>query len=301
MLKLNRNYSLTIQPFKGDALTITPPLSLQLDVHRSQLGSSNYCQVRVYNLTQKKRNAIYFNIFDSIGFYRKLTLQAGYGDNLPVIFIGNINQAWSVREGVNYITQIESQDGSYSYLNAQYSGPAFLKGTKTTVVISTLMQSLSKNTFIEFGGIDETMFPGTIPKDTVYSGDTIRILQQLTNYNFFIDLGKCYAMNPNSYIEVQSAPAIPTIVIDKTTGLINSPFRERNVIKLEMVFEPSLEPGRRVQITSLTFPEANGIWITKEVTHRGIISPSVGGNLITTATFLKPANPTPVTKRPITQ
>lgn len=296
MLKFNRNYSLTIEPFNGDAITVVPPISLQLDVHRSQLGASNYCQARLYNLSKKRRESIYFNFFDSIGFYKKFTLSAGYGDNVPIIYIGNINQAWSVREGVNYITQIETQDGSYAYSHARYSGPQFKKGTKNTVVIATLMQTL-KSVHIDFGGIDEDYYTGTIPMDTSYNGNTIKIIQELTNFTFFIDQGKCYAMNPNSYIASQTNTAIPSIVISPETGLLNTPYLERSLLKLEMIFEPTLEPGRQVYIDSKTFPQTKGIWITKDVHHRGIISPSVGGNLITVATFLKPYNSSPISMK----
>src|ERR1017187_1050595 len=98
MDKFGRNYILTVETQNNDLLIIQPPFTVEFDITRNTLTSANVCSIRIYNLSQNNRNKIRFNIMDT-GDFRSVQLQAGYGTNLPIIFSGNITQAWSVREG----------------------------------------------------------------------------------------------------------------------------------------------------------------------------------------------------------
>lgn len=287
-LKLYRNYFFEAEKESGGILNIEPPFTLQLDITRNLLNSANVCQLRFYNLSERNRNELYYNQSDYTGGnFRQIQLRAGYGQssqNLKTIFLGNITQAWSVREGPNFITQIECMDGGNSYVNANID-MTFKAGTPIRTVISDIMETLKDSSNLTVGGIGD--FSGTLSRDNAYKGNPNAILFELTGGGFFIDNGKAYAMKTSEYVPEASTDSIPVINVDYNSGLLNTPILERTQARFEMLFEPSLNPGRKIELNSITFPKLNGHYKVYMVKHRGIISPSVSGKLITVADFYK--------------
>ena len=119
MVKFNRQYDLNIQKVDEEhSLTIQNPFTLEFDVMRICLASANFASFSIYNLSLANRNFIRKDRQD-FGLYRSILLHAGYGDNKPTIFQGNISHAWSIREGTNFITTMECFDGGFAFENAQ--------------------------------------------------------------------------------------------------------------------------------------------------------------------------------------
>lgn len=272
---------LNVQAANGNTIEIAPPFTVEFDITRHTLSSANVCQIRIFNLNEKTRNQIYFNSFDQSDL-RTISLVAGYGtSNLPTIFTGNLTQAWSVREGVNFITQIECFDGGFAFVNGTVN-ITFPSGTPLTIVIQNLMTYLPG---VSIGAIGN--FTGTLTRANTYSGNPAQILTELTGGAFFIDNGKAYALKTTDYVPLAgvSGQSLPVILVNDQTGLLNTPVREQSMFRFEMLFEPSLNVGGLVQLASSTNPQANGIYKITAVNHRGIISPVVSGDLITTAEF----------------
>ncbi len=290
--KLGRNYTLTFENFGVEPIVIQPPITIELDVTRDIMNSANTCTVRVYNLSLLKRDLIYYEIPNyALSYYKKITLKAGYGDNLSTIFTGNINRAYSVREGVDFITQIESLDGGAGFVNSNFShsfggvndgNPIFKTNTTYQTIIRTMLGAIAS---IRFGGIGN--FPGAPIRRTAFSGTPSALLYELTNRGFFIDNGRSYAMNNNEFIPTNGLSVDPAMTVDASTGLLNTPVFEGNLLGFEMLFEPSLSPGMKIEVISKTFPKASGPYRVNRVHHQGMISPSVCGELITRASCHK--------------
>lgn len=293
MIKLNRGYILTLS---GDTFTtplvIQLPFTVEFDITRNTLTSANVCQIRVYNLNVKNRNLIRKNATSYSYPVINVTLQAGYGNNFPVIFSGNISQAWSVREGVNFITQMECYDGGFAFITAQ-TNITIPRGTPYQTVIANLIQSLPNVTIGAIGS-----YPGVAPKQVTYTGNTIDILNQITGGGFFIDKGVGNSLGNSEYTIGVGAP----FLINASTGLLNTPVLEQNIVRFDMMFEPSLNIGSGVQLNSSTFnnldaapPNFNGFYKITSIKHRGMISETVCGEAITTAEFFSLQTQTPVT------
>jgi hypothetical protein len=302
MVKFDRNYFFQAEVVNQasrvpSVLTIEPPFSIYFDITRNLLNSANVCQIRFYNLSEANRNQLYYNQSDYPGgFFRQIQLKAGYGTNLATVFLGNMTQAWSVREGVNFITQIECMDGGDSFIN-DYVSLKFPAKTPIQTIILTLM---SKLTNVTVGGVGK--FEGKIPRSNTYAGNPSTILFEITGGGFFIDNGKAYAMRTDEYIPDLSFQSLPTAVVSDATGLLNTPVLERTFANFEMLFEPTLNPGRLVSVQSLTFPKLNRTYKIYSVKHRGVISPVMSGNLITNGGFYAnseghPLNPITVIPR----
>lgn len=294
--KFGRNYELYIEVDTGQrdadnrvvvtkTLTIQLPFTIEFDITRNTLTSANVCQIRVYNLSKLNRNQIRFNSFDQ-GNYRQISLRAGYGTNLATLFTGNISAAWSVREGVNFITQIECYDGGFAFVNGTVE-VGFPAGTSMKTVIRTLMGYLPN---VSVGTVGN--FPGTLSRANTYSGNPAQILYEITGGGFFIDKGVAYALLTNEYIPDQLDT---TTVINAQTGLLGTPVLEQTTVRFEMLFEPTLNVGRLVKLDSLTNESFNQFYKITSVKHRGMISGVVAGTATTTGEFFYSKEQVPAT------
>jgi len=272
--KFGRNYVLLVEASDGETISIQPPFTIEFDITRNTLSSANICSIRIYNLSLLNRQRIEFNIYDQ-GKFRLVRLMAGYGNNLPIIFNGNINQAWSVREGTNFITQIESFDGGYAVNNAKINLPA-KKGTPYAIVIAQVAASLQENYNVSPGLIGD--YPGVLMKDETYSGSTLEVLSQLTHRTFFIDNGTIYCLLDNECIINPSFT-----LVDAGAGLLGTPVREQKILTFDVLFEPRVIAGQIIQLQSATAVNGiNGNYKVTGVKHRGMISQAVCGDAITT-------------------
>ena len=279
MQKFGRKYQLNAGTIEGNTLTIEPPFTLEFDINRNVLSSANTSQIRVYNLSKNHRNALRKNVND-YGDLRLITLRAGYGTNLPMIFSGNVTHAFSVREGTNFITQLESFDGGYAFANG-FSSENFPADTPQETIIQTLMDNLQQQG-VSFGGIGN-LFSGSTGRGNAYSGATIELLRQLTGGAFFIDNGKVYALGDNECL-----PARGISVINSQSGLLGTPVLEQTILHFDMIFEPRLIIGQIVTLDSLNRTVPKGSYKVVSLKHRGMISEAVCGEAITSVGLFAP-------------
>jgi hypothetical protein len=275
MDKFGRTYRLAVDTqnvqfiASGTQLIVEPPFTIEFDITRNILSSANASSFRIYNLSPNTRNQIRKNISDYQDL-RKINLKAGYiGSNLPVVFDGNITQAWSVREGTNFITQIESFDGGFAFANG-LTATSFPEGTDQNTIIETLIASLPAVTPGIVGD-----FSGALSRGNAYSGSTPELLRELTGGGFFIDNGKAHALKNNECLagELQ--------VITAESGLLGTPVRENTILNFDMIFEPRLLIGQIIELQSSTDVNFNGLYKIISLKHRGMISETVCGDAVT--------------------
>lgn len=272
--KFGRNYLLSVDTRSHTTLTIQPPFTIEFDITRNTLTSANVCQIRIYNLSLNSRNQLRFNA-DNFGEYRQVVLRAGYGANLPIIFQGNVSQAWSVREGTNFITQIECFDGGFAF-NTGKTGIAFTSGIPDSAKIFSLFNELPRITPGAIGNYSKVSSRGNS-----FSGATPDLISGITGENgFFIDTEKAYALGDNEFV-FDSLP----LVIDARSGLLGTPILEQSIVRFDMLFEPGLVPGRSAELRGITETIFNGIYKITAVKHRGMISEAVCGDCVTTGDF----------------
>lgn len=293
MQKFGRNYLLTVTGDKfTNPLAIALPFTIEFDITRNTLTSANVCQVRIYNLNATNRNLLRKNTTNYGTPITYIILQAGYetdSGNLPVIFSGNVSSGWSVRQGTNFITQLECYDGGYTFVNGQVN-ITVPKGTPYQIVIANIISSLPN---LKIGAIGS--YPGSTPRQVTYSGDAITILNQLTGGGFYIDKGIGNALGNSEYTVGVGPPA----VISAETGLLDTPLLENNLVRFNMEFEPSLNVGTGIVLNSTTLDSIvssnfNGLYKVTSVKHRGMISQTVCGDAVTTGEFFFVQTPTAV-------
>lgn len=281
MDKFNRQYELAIKASDGGDIPVRPPFTLEFDIHRNVFSSANVASFRIYNLNPNTRARIYKDQYD-FGVFRQIAFKAGYNPssvfqiepdqkNLSFAFVGNITQAWSVREGNNMVTQLECFDGGFAFVNA-FTNNQFPKGTTPTTMMQAFFENL-KEKGTEPGAIGD--YTGQLSRGNSYSGSTIDILREISGGGFFIDNNKAHALKDDEALEGDIQ------VIDARSGLLGTPVREQTYLNFDMLFEPRLIIGQKVRLNSITGANFNSDYKVLSLKHTGTISGSVAGNAIT--------------------
>lgn len=313
--KFGRNYYLSVGINKKDptdVIIIRPPYSLEFDITRNLLSSSNIGKLRIYNLDAAHRQQIRYD-FSNFSSNFKISLRAGYGTsttnglNLPLIFTGNITQAYSEREAVNWVTTIESFDAGFDFINAQLPGTLnFPSGTAYGDILQQLVGYLPNTTPGAIGNYYKKDAFGNLIVTTrarSLNGSVTENIKTLAPNAFFIDNGKVFVLSTNECR--QGAVAF----INSQSGLIGTPLREQGTVTFSMIFEPGIILGQIIQLQSLTAPQfnsneininpatlsnVNGYYKIVSIKHRALISPTVCGDAITTLQFFYGPNTAPL-------
>lgn len=281
-MKFGLTYRVTIQvtpqagptqpnsPF-GNAIVIEPPLTINFNIHRSVMSALNVMTLQIYNLSIGTRNSIFQDRFD-INRY-KIVVEMGYvPDGMAVVFIGDIFEANSTREGANVITTIQARDGGFDTNQSTVS--TTLKAGQTLNSTCHFLAAQFPN--LRVGKItDET--PGMkadYARPIILEGATFNLLKQYvlpSGLNqIWIDL------------EIVNITGIQEVIfnnnlleIDASTGLINTPQRDNSFLTVTTLLEPRAIMGQSVAVKSSVLPQYNGVYKIVGVTHKGIISAAV--------------------------
>lgn len=272
--KLNRNYELYHYDKDGNITLIKPPITIEFDIDRKKFGMSNVGSIRIYNLDKANRERIRHDYIDfDLNTY--IILKAGYGSELSVILEMTVNQAWSVREGVNFITEIQCLDGAFGCIQAEIN----LNWAKDEPQRKVLTDML--DVFLQYGmkkGAIGNQFNGMSleGRGNAYSGNAIEIVNQVTGGAAFVDNNIIHVLSDQEHI------AGDTLLVSKETGLLGTPVREGYWVNFDMIFEPMMGPGRLINLQTDTGDKnMNGLYIVHALHHRGMISPNISGSVIT--------------------
>lgn len=273
MVKYNRNYRIVIETANQGSVTITLPFTIEFTVIRNNYGSANISTIRLYNLAPDTRNQVYFNRYNTETL-RKVVLYAGYGNNLALLLNGNISECFSVREGVNFITQIEAFDYGYAFANAIQSFN-FPENTEQKTVIATMASSLGQYG-VSLGAIGDYSSMSTRAQS--YVGSTTDLLRELSGGGFFIDNGIAHCLQDGEGIVYGGL--LPPL-INSGTGLLGTPLREETYVNFDLLFDPYLILGQVIVLQSTTLPNFNTTYKINALTHKAMISSAVCGDAVT--------------------
>lgn len=269
MEKWTRNYFLTVQVDENakDYVDITMPLTLSFNIKRSVNSSCNTGSFTILNLAEDTRRKVFLDNYKTM-YYKGIELRAGYGlekETLPLIFKGNIQSAFSKRNGVDYETTVEALDGGFAYVNA-YSERQFAAGTTDKQALKALAADLPH---IQVGKIGN--FNLTAPRGNSVSGNTMEYISNISEKNYFIDLERLNCLLENEGFEGNIK------VINSDVGLLGSPLRQEAFLTFEMIFEPRLQIGQLVDLQSQTETIYNGTYKVIGIEHSGVISDAQSG------------------------
>ena len=256
-----------------EKVEIKYPVSCNFMTDLGIYTSANRAIFQFYNLPERIQAILWKDVYEARKYIR-MSFHAGYGDTMPLVFQGMVNQCLSSRPsgGVDWITELQVfNQGTfkkYGYVNA-----TFTKGTNFTDIINAILQ---KNPDIELGYVTPDIPP--LPRNTTFIGQTLDILgRSYGDYEIFVnENAELNIIGENDVIPGQVQ------VITDSTGLLGSPRRANAYVECDMLFEPQLRIGQAVSLLSQSLPRFNQAYKICDIKHKGMISPAECGKLITT-------------------
>jgi len=253
----------------GGSIVINPggillhEIKIGFDVSKSISSTANSATIRLWNLQESTRNALGKELDD-------ITLEAGYmppegGDNVGVIFQGQIRDVEHTRDGPDIVTILSTGEGDKAFRRATIS-KTYPAGTKVEKVVEDIYAEMEKEG-VKRG---EWKFPETVePFKRPYSmcGGCKREMDTLSRGKGF------YWSVQNGAMELIPSDGFVggLVLITPQTGMINVPTITDNGVKVSCLLNPEIRPGRRVRIESqvLEMNAEGGEYRVSEVTYSG--------------------------------
>ena len=215
----------------------------------------------------------------------RVTVRAGYNNNLSSLLVGHVRKCTSQRSGADIVTTLDLIGGAAfgnqcMFKRTYAASPAMKGGAHLLQILQDITDTMSLNypggtVSVAKGvqvGIKDTTFPRGISFDHTCQ-DALRILLKPQGLDFAIENGQLRILPRGSY-DNQSV-----VVLGTDTGLINTPtssFREgRNVVNFQALLNPLLVPGRLVTFAtdatsaSMSAGQLPGYYKIFESTHEG--------------------------------
>lgn len=268
--KFIRQYRLTIEPDEGEAIVIENDLTVNFNIQRSTMATLNSMQLSIYNLGESARRRIFQDRF-KIGNYKRVILQAGY-DSLSTVFIGNIFQANSFREGTEVVTLIDARDGGFD-TTGTVTSQAIDGGT-----LSDVIKALAGD--FEHVKVGTVNADGEFRRPLILNGNNFELIKKYAGDKAFIDLEELNVLKENDVISGD----VPLITSE--TGLLSTPRRDDAYLTIDTIFEPRIVMGQVLEVQSSIAPEFDGQYKVIGVTHNATISGAVGGEAKSTFQLL---------------
>lgn len=246
-------------------ITLELPFTCEFSIIRQSWASAQTATFKIYNLKEETRNRIYKDRYET-ALYRAVQFRAGYDTFKPLVFNGTLKQAYSYRQGVDFITELECYDGGFQMVNG-FTAQTIQAGAPASKVVSDLSRTLPR-----IGGEPIVgAWPTQNSRGEVLFGNTWDIILGKTDGKAIIDNNQVKALSDNEVISGD----IPLITSE--SGLLSSPRRTNATLQFDILFEPRLTLGQLVQLQSQTNRIFNGRYKVMGFEHTGTISPVVSG------------------------
>ena len=271
----DRRAALTIAQPATNSFVRTQPNAIRIEnlrmsfkVDKTRVKDPNTCECVVSNLSETTRKQI-----SQRGL--KMILEAGYVGTMRQIFIGDIRNATTKRNGPDWETVIQSGDGERAFAYARVT-----QAIKGPVDAGKLIGELAGKLGVGkgnsariaqvFAGKQKKFLNGHVARGSV-AKELTKVLD-LEGYEWSIQDGELQILKPG-----EALPSI-SLEISPDTGLIGSP--EWNVpdnrpnskehkspfVSFKALLSPELKPGGRVKLVSEAI---DGNFAIRRVKHSG--------------------------------
>lgn len=250
-------------------------LDVEFAIERTIHSSTNKCAVVVYNLNARHRGEL--TRLHKMHTRIRVEVFAGYRDvAMPLIFRGDLRSYSEHKEGGDYVSQIEGNDGGRSVLTARVS-QSYPPGTHVSVVLRDLSLALG----VGQGNISELdnatlRSRATFPDGVVTYGAAWTELTRLlrgTGLTVSIQNGALQFLRHGHAVQNTSLELGPT------TGLLNVVPGDHHSYVATCLMVPDIYPGRFLHLDGKT---VQGYFRANTVKWKGATAP--GGDWSVEAT-----------------
>lgn len=236
-----RNYRLTIKS-GDDELIYEPPMQIRFSVDVKAGNSGSLAEITLYGASEKMRNAIYAR-FDAI------TLAAGYGDHVGLIFAGEVINLETGREGAESYIKFYARPTGQAQANA-FISKSWGANTPQLDIIREVAETLLLP--IEFIG-DFSDLPRAFKGRTLCTPSTTCMdeLAEIHGFDWFLGSNRLTIIRRNKDGTRAENSAKPH-VISAETGMVGSPQILIRGVAVKTKLNARIVPGDNVDIQAAT-------------------------------------------------
>jgi hypothetical protein len=253
--------SYDVKTQEGDVGIVIEKLRIEFEIEHNLTKHPNQCLIKITNLNEATRSAFKQSPL-------QLTLEAGYGDDLAVIFTGDVTYALSALEGSSWVTSIQCADGGRLFRHGRVN-KSYSPGTTKGIVIEDLLKDAGK----QFD-LPDVITNSQVYKDILSGGLAVFGTHKEVVNNLVKPGGFTYSIQDGQPMFLREDDAVGAIYeIGQKTGMIGSPEfgkpdrKGRSPdVTIRTLLYPEIRPGHPVRITSR---DLNGMFKVKKVKHRG--------------------------------
>lgn len=242
-LQWKRAFSLVLGNAAGQGLDLSE-FHCKFQTHRPDTQTPGWLTVRIYNLREGTRLQIqqeFTNVF----------LQAGYQENIGLIFAGKIRQKRAGRESpTDTYLEILAQDGDTAY-NFAVVNKTLAAGWKSRDVVASIVEAMKPFDVVE--GYTPAFADYANPRGKVMFGmarDTMRDLADTTGASWCINEGKL-TVTPLGAPQPGQA-----FVLNAMTGLIGLPTQTIDGINVRCLLNPNIKFGGQIVLDNSSIQDA---------------------------------------------
>lgn len=272
-MKFIRNYEIRITTPDGFAITIAPPITAAIETEQSVRGSSlSNASVTITNLAPGTRARLGKDKFKKVDYWQIIIL-AGYGRQLIELFRGNIQEAYSYKQGTEWFTKMECYDGAYQVQNG-FMAETFTKDMNMKDMIARGVGSMPNLLMGIFGSPATEAAPA---RGRVVMGNPYNEIQKMTDGQAFISGETLYVLADNEVLPGE-------VFILSSDDNKTTPKRRDGYLEVDCVFSPEIKIGRICEIRSKN-EKYNSQYKVFGVKHRATFSQAEAGDATTTVSL----------------
>lgn len=188
-------------------------LRFSFNIEKTSSETLNNSTLKIYNLSPSSRKLVETP-------NNLVILRAGYSQDIGAItiFTGNIRRALTMREGVDWVTELELDDGLLAYRDSKVS-LSFAPGINAVNVLSNVASRF---------GLSVNPLPGGIIAKTYPTGYSFvgRVREAMTKVCEYLDLEWSIQNQQIQILKKGGSVKNQVIVLSPESGLIGSPALE---------------------------------------------------------------------------
>jgi len=232
--QFKRDFNVTfLNPTTGVSVS-SYDLRVQFEVTKDLFGYPNLAQIAIFNLSRDRVTQISEE-------FTEVSIVAGYENTAEFLFIGEIRNIVSRRDGIDTITEIFAGDGDQVSKDTFFS-KTFAPGTDVKQIVLEIANGFG----IPKAKLDGLAEKGSSLNGFSFSGRAKDLLDKLSDtYNFYWSV-------QDGQFTTQDRDGADTdnevIRITRSTGMIGSPAVTELGADVRTLLNPKLQPYRVIQI-----------------------------------------------------
>ena len=264
--------------FSDNSIDPIEDLRIAFEVEKNDGEKANHGMIIIYNLNQTHRNRlskplpIYTPYFKAV----KITLHAGYNDDLVQLIAGDLLEVRHNRVGPDWVTELSIFSG-LEVANKSYTNISYNNTTQSKKIIDDILAPTGMDIKYTSEALD-----AILGKTQPYYAESTLSMLAAQNFLFPYDLeltieedGQCLVYKKLTPRE-KSATSNANNTISKKTGMIGSPRINKSGATIKMLLRPSIKLLQKVFIDSDSINDTtigdyrlNSEFYVKQITHVG--------------------------------